>query len=586
MVAAGCRGGGARRRLAGLLGLVAAAVAAASAPQVGPDGVWEAPAARPGGRWLRVLHVNDLHGHVFPRAYAGENLPAEYLGRPIGSLFSVASYVSRVRWRALRGAPEARRRWLRGAEDDVLLLDAGDWTGGALYEATTQGLSTARVLVDRQLGLDATVVGNHAWDYYREGLEGFVEVVGPRVPILGANLRDQGVRPGWAAPSTVLRVDGLRVGLVGLVTEHAMAAALPEKTVGFSVSDLVAALAEEVAALRPDVDVLMVLAHVGCEREPELQARLGAWLAGFPEPPVDLWVDGHSHRDLDFRLLDRVPVVQADHFGTRLGEVLLELGPGGRPTGRLHSRRIVLDADRLPPPRGMLNRHAADLNSRRRVEEELVAPAEAGLVVPALPRSDERLISPIGDLIAAAYLEAVRGHFRQTDVWFGVMNQGGVRMGLYGSGDRLGRAALHAVVPFANTLATLEVGGDALVRFLERGVQHAARLSFEGVDLEVRELPRQGSGVAPVRQLVRARLRAPDGQLVEIDPAARYKLATSQYLAGHGFDGEPDVVRRDLEMTDYEACAAYLQRIAAEDGLVTRAGVARRLPPEIRMVRD
>lgn len=564
--------------------LLSTSLVLAGSPREERDGVWVPPEPIPGGSWLRILHTNDVHGHAFPRQYAGENLPPEYLGRPIGSFFSVAAYLGKLRARAFREDRAALRHYVRTGEDPILFLDAGDWYGGALYDAVTEGASTARVMVDPVLDLDATVMGNHAWDYHRAGLERFLDIVGDRFPVLAANLLEDGRRPPWGPAWVIEEVDGVRVGILGVVTESALRAALPTKTRGYEVTDIVESLAEHVPLLRPRCDVLLLLAHVGCEREPELVERMKQWLGSFEVPPIDLVVDGHSHRDLDSSIAELVPVVQADHYGTRLGEVLLELGPGRKPTGRLHTRRIILDGEKLPPPRQMLSRFTREQLERAEVEEAEMARCEEGLIVPALPRSDPRLVSLMGDLVAQAYLDYMERQYDLGPLDVGVMNQGGVRMGLYASGTRITRAALHSVLPFSNTLSLMEVPGDALVRLVERGIQHRGRMSFRGLELRVRQLPGSGDGSPGPRELVSARLLRSDGSREEIQPDRTYRVATSEYLAAQGFRNETGVTRRDFAETDFEAVRACLRRWSDETGALTRKGLGVRLARQLQFV--
>lgn len=579
-----------RRGAAALvLGLVLAGAALAHggrsgpAPDLGPvpgpgagyghvvgDGVWEAPPATPGGRWLRVLHVNDLHGYAYPRSFAGEALPAAYLGRRIGSLFSAAAYLTRLRMRAFRRSPWAFRRYLRGQGDEVLFLHAGDIYGGTLYDAATQGAAAARVLADPLLDLDATCLGNHAWDYYDAGLRSALGILSPRVPVLSANVLYRGQPYPTTQASTILEVDGVRVGVVGLLTGGALRAALPSKTAGVEVSDPVAALRDELPRLRPRVDVVVALAHIGLERDRETAERLAALDDEDPRLNVDLVVDGHSHRDVQGRLDEDTVVVQADHFGVRLGEVLLELGPDRRPTGRVAARRLVLDAEAWPAPREMLERHADDLVARARIEDEVVAPAEPGFLLPALARHDPRLVSPCGDAVARAYLEHMRG--RGLEVVAGVMNQGGVRTGVYATGGVVTRAAIHAVLPFGNVLSRLEVPGAALRRFVEAKLQARSRCSFAGLAIEYREGPPPAPGKAGERRLVS--LGWLDGDVVRpIEDDVVYPIATSEYLAAQGFEPEDGVRREDLEETDAQALAWLLERLSAEPGGLRAQGV-------------
>lgn len=560
--------------------LVLLAFGARAGPEVAPDGVWEAPP----GRWLRILHLNDVHGHAHPRIFAGEALPAEYLGREIGGLFSAAEYVARLRRRALRADPGWARRYLATGDDGVLFLDGGDWFGGTLYDSATRGGAVARVLADPALDLDATVVGNHAWDFEARGFEDFLATMPPRIAVLGRNVGREG--GGWSGvrEAVVLDQGGVRVGVLGALTGHALHQSLPSKTRGVEVTDPLVGLGAALRDLRARADVVVLLLHVGLERDGETRAALEELLAREPDARPDLIVDGHSHRDHTGRLADGTPFVQADHFATRLGEVLIELGDGGVPTGRIHARRVILDAATLPPPPRMVARHSADIAGRARLEDEPVAWTTPGFAARALPRSEPRLVSDCGDLVARAFLETLKGI--DPEVVVGVMNQGGVRQGLYAPTGSITRAAVHSVLPFGNIMSVMTISGAALTRLVERGIQHRSRMSFAGLEIEAEERPGP-EGEPPVRTLTRLALRLEGGGLAPVLPAARYRVATSEYLAAQGFRDEPPgtVDRRDLAMTDVDAVVAWLEEVA-RGGPLDAARLAALLAPRVRVARQ
>ncbi len=572
-------------RTAGGVALVLAALlggtrVSAEVPVTGPDGVWQAPEAVSGGRWIRILHQNDLHGYGFPRRYAGEALPQEHLGEVLGGPFSVAAYLSAVRAGLWSRDPRGLRDYVRGGDDGVLLLDAGDWYGGTLFDADTRGEAMGRLLADPALDLDVTTLGNHAWDYGREGLERFLDRLSGKNVVV-ANLLVDGARPrgipGWVR----VEVQGARIGVVGLLTPRALAQALPEKTGGLEVTDPVAELDACLAGLSSGVDAVVVIAHFGLDRDVELRNRLDAMLAARPGHRVVLVVDGHSHRDVTERLASGPLLVQADHYGMRLGEVLLEIGPDRVPTGRVHARRILLRSRDWPPPIRMLTRFAEDLAARERLEEKVVAATRDGFAWPALARSDPRLVSPCGDLVARAFLE----HMKRLDpgVQIGVMNQGGVRTGLYAGGKAVTRSAVHEILPFANTMAVMEVSGEALLALIEKGIQHVSRMSFAGLELEVAETGRDEAGF-PTRTVRSLRVSDGKGGLGPLIPTARYRVATSQYLAGHGFSAFPDTQRRDYPETDSGVLATILAELAGRLGPLDEGRLAAWLGTPIRIV--
>lgn len=567
----------------GWIGALAASLGAAPLPpRVAPDGVWEIPPASPGSTWLRILHVNDLHGHVFPRKYFGENLPPSFLGKEVGGLFSLGTYLDRLRRRSLRRAPLETLRALKKGDDGVMVLDAGDWIGGALYDSETQGASTVEVLSDPALDVDATVLGNHSWDYWRQGLESAGKLFQSRVPVVTANVDLPGDPHPWKKPGAILTSQGIRIGVVGLLIESGLHSALPAKTEGVKIHTFHESLGPWVAEQAKAVDFQIFVTHVGFERDKAARATLEGLLEDHPEWKVALVLDGHSHRDSALQLRDGTWVLQADHFATRMGEVLLEVGPDGSPTGEIFHRRVILDSKRFPPLASMLRRHRGRIEERNQVEEGAVAPAVPGFVAKALPRPVPKLISPCGDLIAQLMWLYAKEHLPQ-EVDFTSINQGGVRQGLYADGPQITQAALHAVMPFRNRMALVEAKGSRFRDYLEDAIQHRFRSSFRGLELVVQEVP-GAPGEPPLRKLEEVWIVSDSGTREPLDPEKTYRLYTGEYIAAQVFEKDPEASVDFRVETDFEVATWALEKVARELGPWSQEILEKVAPPQIRFL--
>lgn len=432
------------RLLAGLLAMLSGAGAVAGAGASAGAGAGAPASASAGAAGeLAVMHVNDVHGYVFPRAFAGEQLPRDRLGDPMGGLFSAAT---------LRRRLEAGRH---GAKPDaVLFLDAGDWFGGTLYGEETRGSAIADVFADPALGMDATVLGNHAWDYGTKALDGFLRRLDGEVPVLAANARHgKRVRlPGTA----LFERAGKRIGVVGLVTDGALRAALKENVGAWTVDDELGALRQVLPELRARCDYVILLSHVGYGRDRRKAEALDALDDGHPELNVDLVIDGHSHRDEDLWVDRDTFVAQADHYGLRVGIVRIPFGPEG--FGRPRAERVLMDAAVFPPDAGMLKRHREHIEARERVEGKVLVRTHPGAAVPHVLRTDgSTLVSKMGDLICQALLRAARAEGHQPD--FSVAYHGGVRAGIYALDGGFDAGDFHAVSPFGGEAVVVELPG-------------------------------------------------------------------------------------------------------------------------------
>lgn len=567
--------------LSRVLGLAASLSAALFSPAT----VFPAqPAGEPASDTAQVvfLHFNDLHGYVVPREFLGNQLPESAIGEEVGSLFSAGTLVERWREKLFAADPALEARFEATGDDGILFLDGGDSYSGTLSDARTLGGLAAAVMNSPHLDIDAGVCGNHSWDFGQERWLELLKISSAHHPMLTANLRRKnGVAIDGLGSWTMLETQGLKVAVIGLLAGNALHSAAPEFTQGLIVDDpdarLEAILAEIETQVPERPDLIVVLSHVAYERDATSFQRLAAMDDVQPGDDgkrsrnVDLIIDGHSHVEHDVKIDENTWLVQADHYGVKLGEVVLDYSRSGRKVvGAPKSRRVTLLTKDVPLHPGMMTDHATQVAEARELEESILVPASPEVRIPALPRTALReLQNPSGDLFTRAMLEVGRSH-HGVDAQISLVNQTGVRAGLYSSKKGgITRGGVHAVAPFANQLVVLQVTASGLLKLLDKeGIQHRSKLSWAGLEV-VAEQPGTARGAEGRRRIVQC-------DLVDAGTGARTPLADlgdqpvtvvcPDFIAGRELKkiAVPDT-RRDLRLQDREALEKFLEGVA-QDG--------------------
>jgi 5'-nucleotidase / UDP-sugar diphosphatase len=252
---------------------------------------------------IRILHVNDFHGFAMPYKAFGSN---ELLGG--------ASY--------LAAAAERLR-----AEKPSLFLAAGDMIQGSDWANLFQGRSAIELM--NRMGFDAMVVGNHEFDFGQEVLRDRISEA--RFPVLGANV--EGMEP--LKPYVIRELDGIRVAIVGLVTEDTPVSTHPKNIAGLRFERPEETISKYLEVLRGKADLIVVLSHLGLHEDRVLAEKVKG---------IDVIVGGHSHTRLDQPVLggDTV-IVQAWEHGKALGvlDLSVDRGKKVRVSGRLEEIRPV-----------------------------------------------------------------------------------------------------------------------------------------------------------------------------------------------------------------------------------------------------
>jgi len=549
--------------------LLVALLAACKPPAAPTD---EAPAT------VTLVAMNDFHGALYEEALPGSPDVA------IGGLPWVA------------GALDT----LREEVPDLVLLDAGDVFQGSWPVNATQGRGAVEAL--NLLGVDASVVGNHDFDYGAtpdgDSKRGALEAAAreARFVWLAANIyKADGTRwqpPGFA-PWTVIERRGKRLAVIGLTTTETPQTTLLENVDDLTFADPVQTVRDLLPEIEAaDVDALILLGHLTGQCEPKSYLELGEpcipggevgrLLTELPEGTFDAMLLGHTHTLLAHRVGDTFLLSDRTR-GHLLGRLDLVIGKDGvdPDASRLHQPWALTHApvdpgcdegtyDLAPQELGgrLVTPDAAALELVRRLE------AEAGSLCTvvscaAMPLERSRTEeSAIGDLATDAMAWALP----EADV--AIQNSGGLRANL--PQGVLRREDLQAVMPFDNRIFLLEMTGAQLETLFRIGSSGAhgilqvsgARYHFDpeitgGSDLD---------GDGEIAEWERDRLCSVTVGDRPLDSKATYKVAITDFLYGGGdhlgpaFRGVPILKEGPLLREVLFEYPPTLDHCIAEDG--------------------
>jgi 2',3'-cyclic-nucleotide 2'-phosphodiesterase (5'-nucleotidase family) len=224
----------------------------------------------------------------------------------------------------------------RQLDQDLLLVDAGDFSMGTLFQTIFATEAPALRLMGK-MGFDATTLGNHEYDFRTEGLakslisaknsgDPLPEIVVSNTDIPKDNDRELlDLKAAFAEYGvkdyTVIEKKGFKIGLFGLMGYEADSNA-PMAKVAFR--DMIEESKRVVKTLKEDekVDLIIALSHSGTDGEP---GKTEDEVLAKEVPEIDLVISGHSHTVLDQPIqIDDSFVVSAGYYGENLGKVVLQ----------------------------------------------------------------------------------------------------------------------------------------------------------------------------------------------------------------------------------------------------------------------
>ena len=271
---------------------------------------------------VTILATTDMHGNIYPYDYLTSRAAERGLAK-IGTLIQAER----------RTAPSA------------LLLDCGDTIQGSPLESVYQTLVATGKLprnlpldgkafpadpmmtVMNHLRYDAMAVGNHEYNYGLKNLDKARSDA--KFPWLSANTRTSSRNgPKPFAPYTVKEVDGVKVGIIGITTPAVPTWEKPENYAGYSFHDAVSSTKSAVDELRTKhkTDVIVVIAHSGMnESGAASRSHEDIVLDLVPIAGVDAIIFGHSHSQLENRIVNGVLLTQPKNWAISLSRVDIQL---------------------------------------------------------------------------------------------------------------------------------------------------------------------------------------------------------------------------------------------------------------------
>ncbi len=237
-----------------------------------------------------ILHSNDMHGDFLAEVSGAE-------GNLIGGLALLAGYIRQV----------------RSEEENVLYVISGDMLQGSIIDSEYKGISTIEIM--NYLAPDIATLGNHEIDYGLPHLL-FLEKMA-NFPIVNANLYIEKYNKRLMQPYLIINVAGFDIMFIGIITEAVLESLKMDSLIGtfITLEEASAEVGKICNAYKDeDIDLTILLTHVGFESDQELAALLK------PEWGVDMIIGGHSHTILEQpALVNDILIAQAGTGTDQIG---------------------------------------------------------------------------------------------------------------------------------------------------------------------------------------------------------------------------------------------------------------------------
>lgn len=231
---------------------------------------------------LKIYYTSDTHGYIFPTDYVSKEEKA------MGVLSCISEFEK---------------------DGNTLILDGGDTIQGSafskyMWENQTDGCVIAEAFNRGQY--DYVTMGNHDFNYDYKGVERYLGTLEAQCVL--ANVVDRTGKLGIKPYVIHTLENGLKVGLVGLVTDYVTLWEKPEHLKNFEVQDTYEAAKRTLEEIKDKCDITVCIYHGGfeCDLETGVSLAKGKENVGYricKELDFDILLTAHQHMPVEGRML-------------------------------------------------------------------------------------------------------------------------------------------------------------------------------------------------------------------------------------------------------------------------------------------
>ena len=378
----------------------------------------------------------------------GESFKNVEMGQEVGGVVRRARYFDAVRMQ----------------NPNTLVLDAGDVFQGTPFYNFFLGEPDIKAM--NLMAYDGMTVGNHDLDNGMQNLRKQTQF--SHFPVLNANIIDE--KTGLLAfrPFNIYHVNGLKIAVIGLMSEHSWQAVGSDNKVGYRLRDPFEVANELVPMLKPQVDLIISLHHMGIWEDEKFPLKV---------PDVDIVIGGHSHTKMpEAKLIKNkndngiggTLVQHAYYMGVYVGRIDLTLN-AARQIESYQSGLVLMDKrfDKQPV-KEMLSSYGDQLSASM---DKVIAESMDDM------STDGKYNGPfaLGSLVADILRET-----QNTEV--GIMNSGGIRSDLPKGPISIGQ--VYEIMPFDNDIVSFEMQGKNLQKIVQTSAGRlgvSKNLQFSGL---------------------------------------------------------------------------------------------------------
>ena len=395
--------------------------------------------------------------------------------------------------------------------DGTLLVSAGDMFQGTPDSNLLYGKTVVDVM--NYARFDVATLGNHEFDWGIDILK--QRMAQSNFPYVCANIFDRGTGKviDFVKPYLIVERRGLKIAAIGIATPETAYKTNPKVVADYIFDDPARVVNSLVPELKVQgVSVILLLTHLASWVDEQGNISGDAAMFAQQAKGIDAVVSAHSHQ-IVYGKVNAIPIVQASYNGRAVGKIELFFNKSS------HKVTSSIASVTLLPYSGLAANPEVQIMLDQAQQE--LAPVKNIVVGQTIHELSHDRNAPaetfLGQWVTDIMRQAVNG-----DIAF--QNTGGLRTGI--PVGAITMENLYEVMPFDNTLFTVEMTGEQVMKVLEYGIMNdrIGMVQYSGLKVSYNSTAPPGARITSVTMS--------DGTPLHMDKT--YKVVTNDFMAAGG----------------------------------------------------
>lgn len=398
----------------------------------------------PQAKTINIIYTNDIHGTINPEL----KKKGPDKGKSMGGVAHMGTVIKDLKEKS---------------KGSSVIVDGGDFAQGGYESGMTKGETMVKVM--NKIGYDAVELGNHEFDWSQKDLKNMTEKA--EFQVLGANIEQE--KPGELGdikPYKIKEINGVKVGILGLITPDTTEKAKGKNLEGVNIKDPKEIAEKYIKEMKKEgVDLVVALTHQGIDKDKELAQSVKG---------IDVIVGGHSHTGTEKpEEVNGTLIVQGGSKGESVGNLQLDIDPETKKIRSFKNELIPVNAGEIKPDPEVEKIIKPVLEEAEKKKAEIIGTTSVDLS----HNRDEVKETILGNVITDGMRE-------KTGSDIALINSRGikapVKKGNITAGD------IHNALPYESKIVTMELTGAQIRELMENSAgREDNNLQVSGMSMDI-----------------------------------------------------------------------------------------------------